>query len=137
MHGFHPEDKYAMHMRCLRMCALLSVAPGRAVFFSSEHPDRLWGQPSFLSSEYHGSLLGIGQLGFESNRFFHLVLKLKIHGAMSVLPSTSTWHSLRLSISYTFSFTNLTCRLSVGRTLLMTVLPPPTPSDHHRCVNAD
>jgi hypothetical protein len=70
-------------------CCLI---PGRTGFFSSpQHPDWLWGPPILPSSVYWVLFWGVKQSGCEAKTHLNLVLRLRMHGAIPLVPHTCAW----------------------------------------------
>ena len=74
-------------------------------FFSSpKRSNRLWSRPGLLFSGYRGSFPGVNQLRREVNQFFHLVLSLRISGAIPLfrLCAFMTWRGTTLPFALYF-----------------------------------
>jgi len=53
-----------------------------------------WGPPSLLSDVYtRGSICGVKWLGMKLITHLHLVQRLRIHGAVTSLTHTPSWHA--------------------------------------------
>ena len=61
---------------------------GQEHFSSPKRPDLLWSSPSLLFSGYVGSFAGIKQLGSDLTTRHHLESRLRMSGAILLLPST-------------------------------------------------
>jgi hypothetical protein len=61
----------------------------RDTFFFTKSPDRLWGSPILLFSAYRGSFLGAKRPVREVK--LHLALRLRMSGAIPLLPLIPPW----------------------------------------------
>jgi len=55
-------------------------------FFTSKYSGWLWGLPTFLFSSYWGLFSRLSHQGMKLITHIHLVLKFRMHGAISPLP---------------------------------------------------
>jgi hypothetical protein len=67
---------------------------GQEVFSSPERPDRLCGPPSLLFKGYRGCVPGKNGLGVKLTTHLYLVPRLRIGGAIHLLPSMPTLTAL-------------------------------------------
>jgi len=61
------------------------LSQGKRIFSSQKHPDQLWGSPRLLFSGYVGAFLEVKQQGMKLTIHLHLVLMLRITGALLLL----------------------------------------------------
>jgi hypothetical protein len=62
-----------------------SLSQGKRIYSSQKHPDQLGGPPSLLFSDYVDAFLEVKQQGMKLTTHLHLVLMLRITGAIPLL----------------------------------------------------
>jgi hypothetical protein len=81
---------------------------GKWFSLPQNHPDQLWGLPSLLFSWYRDSFLVVKWLGREVDRWPHLVLRLRMSGALLFLPLCAfmAWTGITLLFNLLYDLAN-------------------------------
>jgi hypothetical protein len=88
--GYGLDDQGSIHVR------------GKRFFFSSRHPDQLWGPSSLLASGYWGLSLGV-KPGCEADHSPPSSAEVKNGGAISSFPDFMEW-CLKTGTTLPFTF---------------------------------
>jgi hypothetical protein len=75
----------------------------------NQRPDRLWVPPNLLSNGYRVFPWWYSSRGIKLTTHLHLLLRLRMHGAIPPLPCTYLWRGAELNTRLTLPFSHACC----------------------------